>query len=213
MLSLTNVYKSYKYPVLSDVSLSCEKGEILCIAGANGSGKSTLLSIMTGLLKPDSGKVIREGEIGYAPQDNGLFENISVKDNLDFWAKARKRKPDYSFFPASDLKKKVAQLSAGMKKKLIIYIAISSDYDFLVMDEPSCSFDFVYQKFIIDIIEESKRKNKGVVFTSHNLTEIRVSDKLCVLESGSVVYYGKTEDFCNSGEDCQEKMFALMKIK
>lgn len=209
MITLSNISKSYKSVVLDNISLNCHKGEVFCIAGANGSGKSTLLSIMTGLIKPDSGSVVCPGRIGYVPQDNGLFENISVKDNIDFWAKARNQKSDYSFFSERDLKKKVAHLSAGIKKKLSIHIAVSSGYDFLILDEPSTSLDLVYQKFIIDLINESKEKNKGVVFTSHNVTEIQQSDTLCILDAGNIAYNGNTRDFCDA-ENFQEKLYGII---
>ncbi|MCL2422062.1 MAG: ATP-binding cassette domain-containing protein, partial [Defluviitaleaceae bacterium] len=94
MLLANNIHKKYKTPVLSGVTLQAEAGEVIGLAGENGSGKSTLLSIMAGLISPDAGQVtidgkpIAERQIGYVPQDSALFENLSVRDNLRFWASA-----------------------------------------------------------------------------------------------------------------------------
>ncbi len=100
MLEVKKICKSYKRDVLKDVSFSVNKGEVIGIIGANGSGKSTLVSIITNNIKCDSGEVYINGEnilknhinlsnvLGYVPQQNILFNKLTVKENLEFWSKA-----------------------------------------------------------------------------------------------------------------------------
>jgi len=192
MLKLESVYKKYKQTVLSDVGFYCNKGEIVCIAGANGSGKSTLISVLCGITKPTSGRVFNDAAIGYAPQDFGLLETASVKDNIDFWAAAKKCAPRYEAFEAADLKKKAGKLSGGMKRRLSLCVALLGEHDFLVLDEPTASLDVYDQHYVMEIIKNSGKSGKGVIYTSHNASEISISDRLYILDKGHVVYEGET---------------------
>lgn len=96
MLELEKLQKSYrKNEVLRDVSITVKDGESVCFVGANGAGKSTLLKIIVGALKPDAGTILWNGKavdgtflsehVGYVPQENPLFEDLTVKDNLELW--------------------------------------------------------------------------------------------------------------------------------
>jgi ABC-2 type transport system ATP-binding protein len=209
MLSVTDVYKSYNnVPVLGGVSLSADRGEAVGIAGANGSGKSTLLSIMCGLLKPDAGEATLNGAevtgsprvrrgIGLVPQESALFDELSVRDNIKFWAAAYKVKYEPRLMTTDDMPKKARVLSGGMRKRLNIELALINAPDFLVLDEPTSGLDLVYQLQVSEIISRLKAEGRGVVLTSHNADELWVCDKLYILKAGGFIYGGAPDGFCD----------------
>ena len=148
MLELGKLQKSYrKNEVLRDVSITVKDGESVCFVGANGAGKSTLLKIIVGALKPDAGTILWNGKavdgtflsehVGYVPQENPLFEDLTVKDNLELWyandkARLQKDLEDgwlFYFGMHKIYKKPVKKLSGGMKKRLSICCALAGDPD------------------------------------------------------------------------------------
>ena len=148
MLELVNVSKSYKdQKVVSDLSFSVDKGQVLGLVGANGAGKSTCVSMIATLIKPDSGQILFNGQdivkdpdairrkLGYVPQDIALYETLSGLDNLKFWGKSYgvgkehmdteiKRVCDIISFDSTLLKKRVSEYSGGMKRRLNIGVAL-----------------------------------------------------------------------------------------
>ena len=87
VLSVSSLHKSYKKNhVLRGASLSLEPGTVTGLTGENGSGKSTLLKTVVGMLKPDSGSIVRIGSIGYCPQEPVVFDSLSLKDNIRYFA-------------------------------------------------------------------------------------------------------------------------------
>ncbi|MCL2698784.1 MAG: ABC transporter ATP-binding protein [Defluviitaleaceae bacterium] len=207
MLSVTDIHKSYKNtPVLSGVSLSAERGLAVGIAGANGSGKSTLLSILCGLLAPDAGEALLDGanvqkdprarrRIGLVPQESALYDDLSVRDNINFWASAYKVKYEPWLMTADDMPKKARVLSGGMRKRLNIELAMINAPDFLVLDEPASGLDLVYQLQVSEIISRLKAEGRGVILTSHNADELWVCDTLYILKAGGFVYSGAPDGF------------------
>lgn len=198
MLELIHIKKCYgKKEVLHDVSMRVESGQCIGIIGPNGSGKSTLLSIIVGVLKPNSGTVSLEGEIGYVPQDNALMEELTVRDNLEFWCAANDRKIEQvlnesSFILALGihpmLKQKVKNLSGGMKKRVNIAIALIHNPDFIILDEPCSALDIIYKNEVVSYLMKLKEEGKTILYTSHSGDEIeRLCDKVCILKEGNVV--------------------------
>jgi len=215
MLLAKDIYKKYSEPVLEGVTLHVEAGEIVGIAGENGSGKSTLLSIITGLAVPDAGQVTLDGQplaakkIGYVPQESALFENLSVKDNLRFWASAYGRPwqealamlpPDTGF-----IKKRAGHLSGGMKKQLAIALACLHQPKWLVMDEPSAALDIGFKGYLSQMIQEARGSDRGVIFTSHQPDELMWCDRIYVLRKGVFAYIGAPQIL--NGQD----LYALTK--
>ena len=157
--TLSKINKSYgKKTILKDVSLTANSGECIALLGANGSGKSTLISILSGVLKADSGNAFINEQnifqnkklisqfIGYVPQQNPLIEELSAMDNLRLWYS----KADLQESLANGmlklleipefLKLPVSRLSGGMKKRLSIGCAIAKNPKILLLDEPTASF-------------------------------------------------------------------------
>lgn len=198
MIEVQGISKNYgKKEVLKDIHIKVEDGQCIGIIGPNGSGKSTLLSIIVGILKPTRGKVTLEGEIGYVPQDNALMEELTVKDNLEFWCATHGKKlqevlNDYTYTSALGihemLGQKVKRLSGGMKKRVNIAIALINDPKYIICDEPCSALDIVYKNEVVEYLLELKKQGKTILYTSHSGDEIeRLCDKVCILKDGNIV--------------------------
>ena len=189
VLLAENIYKKFNEPILKNVTLEAETGEIIGIAGKNGSGKSTLLSIITGLLPPDSGKIYLEKRlVGYVPQDAALFDNLTVKDNLRFWAAAHKVSWKDTDISADLLKKRVNTLSGGMKKQLSIALACLHRPQWLVMDEPSAALDIGFKGSLYQMFQDIRGEGRGIIFSSHQPDELMWCDRVYILRDGVFVY-------------------------
>ncbi len=203
MLEVRNISKKYRNTkVLKDISFLAEKGECIGIAGANGVGKSTLLKILAGGMKPDSGEIFLEGvsvsmeqlakSIGYIPQENPLFEDLTVKDNLELWYGGDKKRIQeemsngvlrilgiHEFY-----KKKVSKLSGGMKKRLSIACAIVKEPEILILDEPGVALDLLAKSAIIDYMSEYAESGHCVIITSHELPELQICHRVYGMKEG-----------------------------
>ena len=210
MLELEKLQKSYrKNEVLRVVSITVKDGESVCFVGANGAGKSTLLKIIVGALKPDAGTILWNGKavdgtflsehVGYVPQENPLFEDLTVKDNLELWyandkASLQKDLEDgwlFYFGMHKIYKKPVKKLSGGMKKRLSICCALAGDPDVLVMDEPGAALDLMAKNEILRLIKNFTRKGKSVIITSHEMSEITFCHSLYGIRDGCTVTLDK----------------------
>lgn len=220
MLQATDVCKGYKKPVLQKVSFEARRGEITGIAGANGSGKSTLLALLTGLLKPDSGKVLLDGKelwsdkapartLGYVPQDVSLFEELTCLDNIKFWAAAYRKDYKCVSFEADYLRKKVKTLSGGMKKRLSIALSLLNDPDFLIMDEPTSALDLSFKQYLRELMADRRRQGKAVIITSHQPDELLDCDKLYIIKGGCFVFED-SPSLLNTNHNFQEELCKIM---
>lgn len=200
MLKIDDISKKFKKQILQNISFNVEKGEILSIIGINGSGKSTLLSIITSVIKADKGTISIDDKdltknphlvkkyIGYVPQDNVLFENLTVLDNIKFWAIAYKKNYKNFIYDDKILNQKIKNLSEGMKKRLSIKIALINNPDYLIMDEPTAVLDIDYKTRILNTMLERKSDGRSVIFTTHNVEEMLSSDRIIAINQGKIVF-------------------------
>ncbi len=195
--------------MLNNISITFKEGEIVGLAGANGSGKSTLLSILNGNTKPTAGILKLDNleinnfnnlPFAFIQQENNLFEDLSVKDNIKFWECVYDNKCKKNFFNEEEQSLKVAFLSGGQKKLLSIMIGLIGEPRFLFFDEPTSSLDMVYQNKIMDIIQSLKNQGKGVIISSHYVDELFLCDKLIVLESSKIVISQSPKNIGDIGE-------------
>ncbi len=223
MLELKNVSKSYHHVrVVDNVSFSVESGQILGIVGSNGAGKTTLTSMIATLIKPDSGEILLEGEdlvrnpqkvrsmIGYVPQDIALYESLSGRDNLKFWGRINKVPQDklkermesvcrMIRFDEGLLRKRVADYSGGMKRRLNIGVALLHDPRIVIMDEPTTGIDIRSASQILEAIEDLRKSGIAVIFVGHYMEEIeKISTHLCVMSKGRVIHFGEKEKVLGS---------------
>jgi ABC-2 type transport system ATP-binding protein len=207
LINVSEIKKSFgKKEVLKGASFNAEKGECIGIVGVNGSGKSTLLSILTGIVKADSGSGIIDGIdvlkyskeiskiVGYVPQENPLIADLTVKDNLKLWYTGSK----YSLkdeLESGFLKNlgidefvnmTVKKLSGGMKKRVSIGIAVSKRPPVLILDEPSAALDLMAKKIIRDYLLLYIKEGGTVVIATHDEDELSICDRLYVVIDGKL---------------------------
>ena len=199
-----------KHQVLKDLSFSVKGGECLILAGANGSGKSTALSLISGAVKANSGQIITESKIGFAPQGTALFEDVSVEANLRFFASLAgcQVPPKFCFGVERYAKKKVSRLSGGMKKQVSIACALLGDPQLILFDEPCEALDINYREELACLIKDLKKAGKSIIYVGHEPTEFAgFYDKLIFLKNGHGREYSRAElsggqedleSFCNA---------------
>ena len=185
MLKLKDVSFSYgKKRILSSFGFELGKGECLVLAGPNGSGKSTALSLMAGVLRPERGSIEAEGKIGYVPQGTALFEDMSVGDNLSFFASLAGCKVPQSLpFGLDELRKvRVSKLSGGMQKLLSIACGMLGQPNILLLDEPCAGLDVQHRVELSAELLRFKSGGGSIVFVSHEPDEFfGIFDKLIFL--------------------------------
>ena len=188
MIRAENVCFSYnRGRLLEGLSFEALPGECVALAGPNGAGKSTVLSLIAGITKPVSGRILTEGRIGLIPQGNALFEDMRVEDNLRFFAGlAHSSVPEELPFSVDAIRgKKVSSLSGGMKKRVSIACALLGDPPVLLFDEPCAGLDILYRDELIALIRSLKEQGRTILYVGHDTAEFdSFYDKLIFLADG-----------------------------
>jgi ABC-2 type transport system ATP-binding protein len=211
MLEIKRITKTYgKLSAINGVSFRADYGETVGLLGPNGAGKTTTVSIIAGLLKPDSGEVLIENKrvksdtdpvklkIGLVPQDMALFEKLSARDNLTFFAAlyalsgARVREAineTLSLVGLSDRAgDKVEAFSGGMKRRLNLAAALLHDPQILLLDEPTVGVDPQSRNAIFENLETLKKRGKTLLYTTHYMEEAeRLCDRIVIIDHGEVI--------------------------
>jgi phospholipid/cholesterol/gamma-HCH transport system ATP-binding protein len=214
--------------VLDEVSLAVPAGRSLCILGRSGTGKSVALRHIIGLVRPDAGQVLVEGEdlaplpprelarvrrrIGFLFQNSALFDSISVGENVAFPLRRHTRMPDAEVRArARDLLGQVglgdeydkmpADLSGGMRKRAALARALALDPAILLADEPSAGLDPVTAGEIDALLVELKRRSRTtLIVVTHNIPSARtIADELAFLHEGRVIEQGTAAELEGSG--------------
>jgi ABC-2 type transport system ATP-binding protein len=211
MLTVEHLAKSYgaKQAVV-DVSLSVKAGEVVGLLGPNGAGKSTTVAMICGLVTPDSGQVLIDGQaiaaddspvkrrIGLVPQDISLFEDFGARGNLELFGALYgiqgallKERVDAALELvglADRARDKPSRYSGGMKRRLNIAAALVHDPDLLVLDEPTVGVDPQSRNAIFDNLEALAARGKAIVYTTHYMEEAeRLADRIVIVDHGRVV--------------------------
>ena len=207
LLEIENIYYDYRekeelYPVLSDINLSVEEGEFICIIGPSGCGKTTLFNILVGLDRPDQGKIKLKGEditctrghIAYMPQKDLLFPWRTIIENLLLGVEINKgdleaaRKEAENLIPLFGLEgfadSYPEQLSGGMKQRAALLRTVLTHHDILALDEPFGALDALTRSKMQDWILSIKAElNKTILFITHDIEEaITLADRIIVLK-------------------------------
>lgn len=205
MIKISNVVKKYDDLIaLNNLSLEIKKGTIFGLLGVNGAGKSTILSILNGLSQFDSGKINIFGldikndieEIknisSIIPQNLAFYEKLTVKENLDFFAKIQNaKKEDYKHAIEINaltnfLNQRASTLSGGQKRRLNIAIGILNNPQIIYFDEPTVGIDPKSRNDILEFIKSYKKQGKTIIYTSHYMNEV---EKIC--DEVAIISYGK----------------------
>jgi lipopolysaccharide export system ATP-binding protein len=218
--------KSFKRrPVLRDVSVSVQRGEVVGLLGPNGAGKTTCFYIITGLIAADTGTVTLDGQditelpmyrrarrgIGYLPQEASIFRGMTVEQNLraiieiaEPEAEAREGLLDslLAEFSISHLRRAPAMaLSGGERRRCEIARALAMQPHFLLLDEPLAGIDPIAVNDIRDLVTHLKNRGIGVLLTDHNVREaFEIVDRAYILHEGQVLMEGKPGDIVNDAD-------------
>lgn len=203
---------------VNQVSFDCKPGRIFSLLGPNGAGKTTTLRMIAGIIKPTSGTAIVDGvdilkdsdevkkHIGFLTGSTGLYERLNPDETIDFFGKLYKipeaqlqERKEYLFekLGINDFRKKrMGQMSTGMKQKVSIARTLIHDPEVLIFDEPTSGLDVITAESIIELIRESKENNKTVIFSSHIMSEVDLlCDDLAIINNGSIIYNDTFENF------------------
>jgi ABC-2 type transport system ATP-binding protein len=203
-------------PALDSVSGSIAGGEITGLVGPDGAGKTTLIRLMTGLMLPDAGTVEVLGHdtrhdaaaiqaaIGYMPQRFGLYEDLSVRENLDLYADLRGLPKEEragvfdELLTFTDLTRFAARLagklSGGMKQKLGLACALLRKPRLLLLDEPGVGVDPISRRDLWKMVEDLTREGIGVVWSTAYLDEAEACDRVLLLDRGKLLFAGTPAD-------------------
>lgn len=216
------------HQVLKNISFEVQNGKIFGLLGPSGAGKTTLMKILTGQLRQSSGdseilgkdtQKLGESErrqIGTMMDCFGLYERLSVYDNLSFYADMY-RTPHNAI---EDILKSiglfdarrtaVSKLSKGMKNRLSLARALMGNVKLLFLDEPTAGLDPVTTREIHRILLEQKEKGTTIFLTTHNMFEAEsICDKIALLSNGKIIEYGQPADICKKYNHLNRLMVTL----
>jgi ABC-2 type transport system ATP-binding protein len=215
MLQIEKLNKSYgKRPVLQDLRLHIQPGEIYGLLGPNGAGKTTTINILCNLLQADSGVIKINGEsvseatklmVGVAPQENLLYKTLSCEENLNFFAQLyglktqQRRQQVQASLAAVKLldraKSPVETLSGGMQRRVNIAVALVHQPKLLVLDEPTTGLDIEARYEIWDLIRRLRSQGITILLTTHLLDEAeRLCQRIGILKGGRILAEGSLEE-------------------
>jgi ABC-type multidrug transport system ATPase subunit len=191
-LAAERITKHYKaHAVLEDVDLTLHAGEVVALTGENGARKTTLMRICAGLLRPDAGRVVLGGRLGYCPQSPGVFELLTADDHLVMFGRGagleraeslRRGRAILDEFGFPVLQRTVTrELSGGSRQKLNLALALLADPAVLLLDEPYQGFDHGTYVNFWDHCATWRDAGKAVLVVTHMLAELDRVDRIVEL--------------------------------
>ena len=227
-VEIKNLIKTFDgSAAIDDLSLEIEKGKITGLIGADGAGKTTLLRLVIGLLLADSGEIVTLGlnpatqkkelnpKIGYMPQKFGLYEDLTVIENLRLYADLKEVPHDFdnlleftSLKPFQD--RLAGALSGGMKQKLGLACTLLGSPEFLVLHEPSVGVDPISRRDLMKMVRALITPETTVLWSTAYLDEAHSFDTAVVLDRGKVIYKGEPHELAPTPQEFEEKVIELM---
>jgi lipopolysaccharide export system ATP-binding protein len=219
-LVVDSIGKSYsKKPVVRSISIQIQKGEAVGLLGPNGAGKTTCFYMISGLIRPDYGKIILDGKnithspiykraklgIGYLPQEVSIFRGMTVEQNiraiLSLSIKDKRQREIFldellAEFSLSHLRRTSSlTLSGGERRKVEIARALASQPSFILLDEPLAGIDPIAIEEIRELVKHIKDRGVGVLITDHNVKEtLDLVDRAYIIHEGKVLMSGSPEE-------------------
>jgi ABC-type multidrug transport system ATPase subunit len=206
-----NIIKTYgkkkEVTALSDISFDVSQGELFGIIGPDGAGKTSLFRILTTLLLADSGKVSVDGldavkdykairkRIGYMPGKFSLYQDLSVEENLNFFATIFNTSIEENYDLIKDIyiqiepfkKRKAGKLSGGMKQKLALSCALIHRPSILFLDEPTTGVDAVSRKEFWEMLKGLKRQGITILVSTPYMDEAGLCDRVALIQNGKIL--------------------------
>ncbi len=208
MINIDNISKSYyDTPALQGVSLKINKGEIYGLIGPDGAGKTTLMRILMTLILPDSGEATMEGKnvvkdfkkirkiVGYMPERFSLYQDLSVKENLNFFATVFGTTVEENYNLIRDIyiriepfkNRRAGQLSGGMKQKLALSCALIHKPGILILDEPTTGVDAVSRKEFWEMLKRLREKGITIMISTPYMDEANLCDRVALIQKGEIL--------------------------
>jgi ABC-2 type transport system ATP-binding protein len=211
MLEVQHLFRSYRgIPAIQDVSFKVEAGEVVGFLGPNGAGKSTTVKIITGMLRPNDGRVLFEGhdiekdmvgfraQLGYVPEEAHLYTYMSGLEYLQLVGRLRGLDEGLIEAKATRLLKllsleswqhsPISTYSKGMRQRVLIAAALLHDPKLLIFDEPLSGLDVVSGRLFKDLLELLAAEGKAVIYISHVLEVVeQVCNRVIVIATGRVL--------------------------
>ena len=225
-IEVLSVSKSYETQLaLNEISFSAKKGEIIGFLGPNGAGKSTMMKILTGYISPTKGTVSVSGidvlknpiaakaKIGYLPEQNPLYQEMYVREYLQFQASIFKVSKetitsvikDVGLIP--EMHKKISQLSKGYQQRVGLAAALIHNPDVLILDEPTTGLDPNQLQEIRTLLKKLG-KEKTILFSTHIMQEVEaVCDRVIIIKKGELLIDASIEELKEGNEQSIEVTF------
>jgi ABC-2 type transport system ATP-binding protein len=208
MIQFKSIHKSYKErPAVVDVSFDVSRGELFGLIGPAGAGKSTLFRILTTVLLPDKGQVYFNGHdvvedygyvrehVGYMPGKFSLYQDLSVIENLKFFATVFGTTIEENYELIRDIfeqlepfsNRRAGALSGGMKQKLALSCALIHKPEVLVLDEPTFGVDAVSRKEFWELLKALKEKDVTILVSTPYMDEAELCDRVALIQKGRIL--------------------------
>jgi ABC-2 type transport system ATP-binding protein len=214
-VELERVRKSYgDFVAVDDLSFSISSHQIYGLLGPNGAGKTSSIRMMIGIIRPDAGTVRLFGEpferrhlhqVGYLPEERGLYKKITVRENLALLGQlsglssrdaiARGRRWAERLEIAQWVDKQVEEMSKGMQQKVQFIAALLHEPELIIMDEPFSGLDPINANVLKDVILELKAQGRTILFSTHRMDQVeKLCDAICLVNRGRSVLQGSLRE-------------------
>ena len=208
---VNHIFKSYAdKAVVNDLSFSVARGEIFGLIGPNGAGKTTAIRMMMDIIKPDSGDVTildeklseaSKNRLGYLPEERGLYRKLTTIDSIIYLASLKGMDRHSAEEKANELlnqtgmlphkRKKIEELSQGMRQIIQFLVAIIHDPELVILDEPFAGLDPVNTELVKRMFVDLRNQGKAVILSTHRMNEIEeLCDRILMIDNGRAVLYG-----------------------
>jgi ABC-2 type transport system ATP-binding protein len=207
-IAINNISKSYnETQALENISLKVQEGELFGLIGPDGAGKTTLMRILMTLLLPDSGEATMDGLnvvsdfkkirhiVGYMPGRFSLYQDLSVEENLNFFATVFGTTVEKNYDLIRDIyyqiepfkKRRAGKLSGGMKQKLALSCALIHSPKVLVLDEPTTGVDAVSRKEFWEMLKKLQKKRITILVSTPYMDEANLCDRVALIQNGRIL--------------------------
>lgn len=219
VLLIENVRKVYDgHVAVKEINLNVPKGIIFGLLGPNGAGKTTLIRMITGITEPDQGRILLNGEevtgilnrdIGYLPEERGLYKKMKVADQLVYLARLKglsaveaKRRIKLwlkKFDMMSWRHRQIDELSKGMQQKIQFIATVVHEPSLLILDEPFSGLDPVNTNLIKNEIKALRNQGKSIIFSTHRMEQVEeICEEIALVNNGQNILSGHVHDIKHS---------------